>query len=1653
MNSIVTTNMHSYFFPNEYEFEIQRDNLLDQIKDTFKNNDLIFIKDKSGSGKTVLLKQLCQQNKCISIFIPQGSSSSQHLAVILDSLIRQISFTLTLSDPFKNKEEVGIDELQIMYIKLISKLKSQKSKIGDVILVVDGLYHMDNDIDANLESIVRDIIQPASKVIISIDEERIDINKIKRLMTRKSEELRMIGLNNDEVAEVFKDIEIDRTEIEEIRSVYSGTPSDIIEFRKLSSRDESDISLGSEKDGHTKPKDIFELLWSEESKRDEELLRIISLIVFSDKPLNINEISMLLNIKESIVKEHIESSVFIKLLSDIPTISNETYYVKLKNKLNKFKKETYNLLVSNIWDTQAKEDFWLLAKYYEEAENYAAIIKLLDNQEYIDSVISTSSMSTLRYLVHIGMKGAKNVNSFSNFFKYSLEYSIMRSQADSADTNEIEALMLLNKEEKAITIAKNSKVIEDKIHLLSIIARIQKFTRGSVEDNIMDDIKILYTQLNFKYIGKKSVEIASELITVDVDLAVKLLENSFDTESDSNAIDKMMVGMTLDSLNKFSNNNNYGVFESIQEKVKNPDLKDIFSTMFNFSQNIPPKNIISQINEIESLSARISFLTNWCEENDGREYKFDIIKFALDLLTKSEEYKSNAGIYYKLSTQLLYASEDEYEVLIDLFDTRKELVKFNGPTLFYLKSQLNVIHCLDKFNKISALDRIAELYDYTERIDDIATRLESISYMIAFTNSSINKEFYEEELSIEGILFNELDQQLEEVTSNLALQDEVLSKSLRVLASTQFIYCKNKVDNVNTIINKERLYTSIISGLIDDGILSSKVSSVESETINRIIEISNLIYFNINIYDEAVHNMVKALYVVVINKDKNIFKNKGIEYKIFESIKKISCARIRTLSYSSFYSVLLKLGSEIDMEKIEHAIYDTWNSIDIIPDKISVGYEALSNLAYNDNKFSSDLLDVVQEEKIKKSQFTSKEFWDYVMLVKILIHSFSGISNEHKEKSKENIEKIKELIENIQSDGEQAIAYSLLSLAIKDGNNNFKNKIGEKIDSLSENDRPYISYVLRQCAPTLYERSRPYLNNKLDSLSKFDKDRVYENLCMYYLTGTHSYQPFDFGSTAQYSCTYDDMLEVLEIIPEIENDSLKYSHLNLLLDIIKLNKGPRLTQERKNSLRQIVQKVITSSFNSGVFLKHNGYRILSEFHHKLTFDDYNINDIKAFEKDVEDIPNISDQIFCLTVIAGELKKPKFKETMEIILSKVDKLIDKLNSNSEKVSRLENISETLSTKDKKQEKYFLAKAISLLSDDNNSNNSNNSNEKRLIDIAYQIDSEFANSLVSSLNEDKTDSHIKSNKFNEQIKKLELTKNVINSKGELNISSHKDLINVGEACWESFAKLKSKSIKPKKPEQLKEYIDIGSKLSINKSFPIFSWIIENIQHKTQKGLNEELFDSIYIAGRFALANKRYSEKSVLEIEDYYSTNDNEIFITSENPGDAVIFISEKLSETVYKNIYVIDPYFDMEDLDFIFELYKLLDCDELYFHILTSPNRSGSNHENDNKNEDEYRDYWHQNISQEEPPNISVIVASKSDKKSSPFHDRYIISDSIGFRLGGSINGLGKTKEISLSTLSEEINMKRKELFTSYINNDMFYLKRNKIDAFINDSFIV
>ena len=66
---LLTTNAFSTFYPGNYQYEIDRNNLLDTLEKMTETSDIISVSGETATGKTVLLKQFCERKETISIFI------------------------------------------------------------------------------------------------------------------------------------------------------------------------------------------------------------------------------------------------------------------------------------------------------------------------------------------------------------------------------------------------------------------------------------------------------------------------------------------------------------------------------------------------------------------------------------------------------------------------------------------------------------------------------------------------------------------------------------------------------------------------------------------------------------------------------------------------------------------------------------------------------------------------------------------------------------------------------------------------------------------------------------------------------------------------------------------------------------------------------------------------------------------------------------------------------------------------------------------------------------------------------------------------------------------------------------------------------------------------------------------------------------------------------------------------------------------------------------------------------------------------------------------------------------------------------------------------------------------------------------------------
>lgn len=1638
-NSVLTTCSLSTYFPGNYNYEIIRENLINSLEKVSKIYDFVYVTGETGSGKTVLIKQFAEKNKNISIFIPQTNSIAASLEIILSSLIKQIRLLLN-KDITKALPE-SLIQLKLQYHRELNDLVIHAATKETVYFIVDGLDHVSENSESTIEVIIREL-RPSGKIkiptIITTSGINPKVNILLENIPYEKREFQMSGFTTGEVNEIFKDVGIELNTIREIGKVFSGNPSNISEFRKIIDKKRDDI----EDLIKVIPDDIFEYIWKRENTSSDCFIEILSIVIFSFKNLSLKNLSEILEIDKSIIVNYIEKSNLIEIKDEKCIISNETFLKKIKEKLEYKKKYIYELLAKYTKKSNKKNDLWLLSLYYRESESYSELFSLLDNFEYIQSVINTSSMSSLKHLVDTGFRVSENIDSLENRYKFSLESSLLRSTEISDESSDVEALMLLNQEEKAILLARSSKVIENKVHLLSIIAKNQKLNRGMVDEAITSEINSIFDMYNIEYLGNKGIAIASELISIDADLAIKLLEKTFSVENDDNAIDKIMLSLSLDTFHKIDEKNRVNLFKDISSKMKNPELKDIFSTMFRFNESISAANLLKEVKKIKALGPRINFLANWCYDNDASEEKVEILDFAFNELSTSSEYKSNIDIYYKLSKQLKLASQEESKTIIKMFDKRQCLLDPSGPTVLYVKTILNIIMSLDKYEKHEAMDRIEKLYIYIEDMDDVSIKIECKANLLKSIDQCNNREYYESNLGIISEIENELNNHSLYIIDNYAYQQNIFEKTLEVLAPIRLEFCLNTVDKVNIVTNKEMLYKSIIRGLISDSEYFSGINNNFEENILSIIQIIKKIEHDSEIYDASIFKLIESLH------DANDDITLSLYHQLISLIETIRDIRLLIVCYTFMINILNRNQNEKFYSELFKKIKNSWKEIDIVPNKVALGYELVTILVKKDKESAEKIFNLIQEEKKDFEQFSTDELWAFILSIKLLIHSMSKIEYSDNSEIQRHIDNIKELINYIDSNGEKAILYSELFLTISPKTSSQVSKsitslITECIDNINAIDGRYKTYVLRKCAPVLYKEHRTYFDSNIKIASKNERDDIYTDLCFYFIANKTVDKPFEYSSKSKYECTYEDILEYIRLCEMVYDDSIKYGLVKTLLSMIKNDKGPTLNLERKNDLKIKIKNVIEHSFSTGLYINHEGYKILSEYAYWITFESFKEDKIDDYLERINRIPNLSDQIFCRTFIAASII-PKSHSKRDRILRDTEELIEKMEVISEQIYRYEGLADEISSKNSSLEKKYIEKALNLIE-----NYEDSSAEKRLVDLAYQIDPDFANSIVSGYKGKDNISEKRLKEMDRKLKTLELKTRIKQDKGKEDFTelNYDEAIKVAETCWKSYGSILAKNINPKKPENLKNYLGISAKLPIEKAYLIFSWFIENSNKKSNNTLKLQLFEANYLACQFALVNNQYIGKINDDIENYYDNNKTSVQIQEGERQYGIEFIFEKLNQGEINELIIVDPYFDLVDLNFINELNSLIDNDDIIFNILTGP-RKNSRQLDDIKNEQEFSHYWKKNVSSEEPPDLQIVIVKNVKNGDCPFHDRYIIADEYAVQIGGSINGLGKAKDISINLIDDSTRNERSTYFRYFIDNKIIQLKRKKIEVNIN-----
>ncbi|MGH2494581.1 MAG: hypothetical protein ACRDIV_07735, partial [Ktedonobacteraceae bacterium] len=230
-------------------------------------------------------------------------------------------------------------------------------------------------------------------------------------------------------------------------------------------------------------------------------------------------------------------------------------------------------------------------------------------------------------------------------------------------------------------------------------------------------------------------------------------------------------------------------------------------------------------------------------------------------------------------------------------------------------------------------------------------------------------------------------------------------------------------------------------------------------------------------------------------------------------------------------------------------------------------------------------------------------------------------------------------------------------------------------------------------------------------------------------------------------------------------------------------------------------------------------------------------------------------------------------------------------------------------------------------------------------------------------------------------------------------------------------------------------------MKEAYPILAWTIENAVKrfaKTEKARTylRPVFESILLGAELMERMAVPHATSFLQFQDRKLTvsNNKSLVLQSGDREKAVQFLKDWFEYEVQEYLKIQDPYFSLNDLEFLNLLVSVNPNCEVY--VLTGL----SNQEKTSKSlKETYHDYWRLNISEQRPPDTEVVIVGNQHGRP-PFHDRWLITKSGGLRLGTSLNSLGR-KVSEISRMSPEEVSERESILDQYL----IHHKKNSDDG--------
>lgn len=1603
---IITPASISTTLPPECKPNIIRENLISTIYDMLNSEtEVIIIEGVQGIGKTTLLSQFTRQfeKTTLSIFIKSSSRFAYDSENLTKDLCDQIQAILPASHAGLNRQTPPSQLLRELSFEL-TRHANRNNKT--YYFIIDGLLSIP-EADVRERNAIMECLPFGStrfKFIITGPSDELK-SAFKSLP--KSQSLRVIGFTTEESKEYLRDIIKDDNTLGVFHSMAKMNPGNLATIRRLITggrKPEEIINQSPEN-----PPDWFKLEWDSINKDDDFVLEILSILAFDKRQHSRESLAKLCGTSIDNIDHAIKNTPSISYSEKGVNYTCEVFRKFSESKLTYKKKETLDKIISKLLEEpESNETLSNLPSILNQAERHEELLSYL-SPEHIGKLIDHGeSWAPLHQKTSLGVNTAFNLERDTDLLRFSIQSSLIETLENAEPwRSEVEAHVALDNYEAAQKLVQHIATKEDRLHLLCVIAKSKKQKKSSIEPELIEQIKGLVKSINKATLGTRGIEIASELLFILPESAIELVQESSGGDLQADRVDMAFARLSLNALlNKDSaNDQNETTRKQIRDKVKNPAIHKFMDTAALFFGGYTASGVILEVDKWEKPADKIFALKEWTMINRSKNDSIEVTKHAIAIILKTTEFTPDAKIYKELLAPIEHSTDVEsIKHVIDRIDALKGAIESIGPTTEYV-SLISLISIAEfKINKSHASNRLNELLEYINTITDKAAKLASYA-ILAMTIKKIEKT--NDKLLLDEKVLQHLSTAIDEMLQSTADHYIAIKPALMPLSIFDSELALSTIDKINTKPRREDALLSLIEAIASTQPIAQSSRDIQ-RAYNKIDSVVNKA--------KATRRALKKFF-----KERKTIKQSIGEILFLKNwIKEIPNPEERCTAYFSLIDILIEnkeYVNDLVLSKTMEDLNDSWNSIHSEWEKIDVGFTYATRIATYSKEKSALILNKTQEIKNDTIFDSNNVAASYIGCIRFCIRAFGGLI-KLKSSTEDDRDAVLALIDAIPCHASRIHLYTELSFKFaKNDNLNELNhivtrKIKPLIDSIGETNENTKWHAIMSSAPVLFTYHKASTLQMISTLPYPYRDSAYHEICTYVLQRKISTELYDNNHTSKIPLSYEEVLDCIDVLNCIEEDSMIYMHIESIAEAIK-DKKSKINNAQVADVCKKLEDLIDKKLPSPGFIKHNGYKIISlaKLHASLGRKDF-LKESKLLEDQADAILNIADKSFILATIASTYR-PKDGANAIALLQRAKALCINIPLMEDRVHRFEYIAKTAIDFDAKLAKECLTLAWTNLSPVNN--DSFNETRRNLIDFAHRLDPDLASTLASNSSEDHGRDLAKQ-EIKERVELLKLREKSNVEPLDVNsfLGDDKKLVEISTMM---LSGLNSDRVQPIAFHKIRSLIVSSSKLHLSESDVVLSWIIENAiskygNNKENSPKVRQLFESTKLSIELALKLAERIKSSNRSMTSTVGTKKGAQLIKPGERDSAIMKIESWITDAK-DFIKITDPYFSLDDLEFVKTIRRA--NSSIPIIILTS--KRNLMEKVTPPWDEAFQNHWRICLSDEDPGDVTFLVMGKGTHGDHPIHDRWWLSSSNGLRLGTSLNSYGTSRISEISSLSK------------------------------------